>query len=61
MSSVRKRAFLYLKNKDQKPAMDFSGGKVVKKWPANEETRVRSLVQEDFTCCRASKPMHRNY
>jgi len=35
MSSVRKRAFLYFKNKDQKPAMDFSGGKVVNKWPAN--------------------------
>ena len=24
-------------------------------------TRVRSLVQEDPTCCRATKPMHHNY
>ena len=24
-------------------------------------TRVRSLVWEDSTCCRATKPVHRNY
>ena len=32
---MRKRAFLYLKNKDQKPAMDYSGAKAVKKQTAN--------------------------
>ena len=35
---------------------------LVVKWLTNglpmQETRVWSLVQEDFTCCRASKPMH---
>ena len=24
-------------------------------------TRVRALVQEDPTCCRATKPVHHNY
>ena len=26
-----------------------------------QETQVRSLLQEDSTCCRATKPMHHNY
>ena len=26
-----------------------------------QATRVRSLVQEDTTCCRAVKPMHHHY
>ena len=25
------------------------------------ETRLRSLVQEDPTCCRATKPVRHNY
>jgi len=35
---------------------DFPDGPVVKNTPANSAgTRVRSLVQEDSTCCRAIK------
>ena len=28
---------------------------------AMQETRVQSLVQEDSTSCKATKPMHHNY
>ena len=40
---------------------DFPGGPVVKNLPANKETQVQSLVQKDFTCHGATKPVHRNY
>ena len=39
----------------------FPGGSVVKDLPANEGARVRSLIWEDSTGCRASKPVHCNY
>ena len=36
-------------------------GPAVKNMPANTSgTRVRSLVQEDSTCCRAIKPVSHN-
>ena len=41
---------------------DFPGGTMVKNPPANAGgTRVRSLVREDLTCRRATKPMRHNY
>ena len=40
---------------------DFPGGPVVKNLPANKETQVQSLVQKDFTCHGATKPVHHNY
>ena len=39
----------------------FPGGAVVKNPPASAGTRVRALVQEDPTCCRAAKPVRHNY
>ena len=39
---------------------DFPGGEVVKNPPTMQGTLVRSLVQEDPTCCGATKPMCRN-
>ena len=42
-----------LKSKER----DFPAGTVVKNPPANEGTQVRSLVREDPTCCRATKPV----
>ena len=39
----------------------FPGGSVVKKPPVNEETQVSSLIQEDPTCCKATKPVRRNH
>ena len=40
---------------------DFPGGPVVKSPPANAETQVQSLVQEDPTCFGATKPLYHNY
>ena len=40
---------------------DFPGGAVVKNPPANAGKRVGSLVQEDPTCCGATKPVRHNY
>ena len=40
---------------------DFPGGPVVKNLPANKETQVQPLVQKDFTCHRATKPVNHNY
>ena len=37
------------------------GGTVVKNPPPMQGTQVRSLVREDPTCCRATKPVHHNY
>ena len=52
------------KHKDtcKKLLRDFTGVTVDKNPPANagHMTWVGSLVQEDFTCCRAIKPMHLN-
>ena len=45
----------------KKPYRDFPGGAVVNNPPANAGSRVRALVQEDPTCCRATKPVHHNY
>ena len=36
-------------------------GSVVKNPPANVGDMVQSLIQEDPTCCGATKPMHNNY
>ena len=48
------KAFVYL-------ISDFPGGPVVKNLPANKETQVQPLVQKDFTCHRATKPVNHNY
>ena len=40
---------------------DFPGGPAVKKPPANAGDTGQSLVQEDSTCCRATKAVHHNY
>ena len=43
----------------------ISGTSLVVQWlricQPVQATQVRSLVQEDTTCCRADKPMHHNY
>ena len=39
----------------------FKDGSVVKNLPANAGTWVQSLIQEDPTCHRATKPVHHNY
>ena len=39
----------------------FSGGAVVKNTPANAGAQVRALVQEDPTCCRATRPVRHHY
>ena len=39
----------------------FPGGTVVKNLPANAGDTGSALVQEDPTCCGATKPMHHNY
>ena len=43
----------------KKNPKDFPNGPVVKKPPASAGTWVQSLVQEDPTWHRATKPMHR--
>ena len=40
---------------------DFSGGAVVKNPPANAGDTDSSLLWEDPTCRRATKPMRHNY
>ena len=40
---------------------DFPGGPVLGNPPANAGTQVRSLVQEDPTCLRVTKPASHNY
>ena len=37
--------------------LDFPGGPVVKNPPANPGNMVQSLVQEDSTCHKATKPV----
>ena len=39
----------------------FPGGSMVKNLPPVQKTQVWSLVQEDPTCCTATKPMRHNY
>ena len=39
----------------------FPGGSVVKNRLPMQETQVQSLVQEDPTCPRVTKPVHQNY
>ena len=46
---------------EKKDKRDFPGEAVVKNSPANAGTRVRALVQEDPTRCRATKPVCHNY
>ena len=41
--------------------MDFPGGLVVKKLPANAGDQAQPLVQEVLTCRGATKLVHRNY
>jgi len=41
--------------------MGFPGGSVVKSPPAMQETWVQSLLQEDPTYHRATKPVHQSY
>ena len=41
--------------------MDFPSGAVGKNHLSMQGTQVQSLVQEDPTCCGATKPMHHNY
>ena len=36
-------------------------GSVVKKSPANVGDMVQSLIQEDPTCCGATRPVYHNY
>ena len=36
---------------------DFPGGRVVENPPANAGTQVQSLIQEDATCLKATKPV----
>ena len=40
---------------------DFPGGTVNKNPPGKAGAWVRSLVQEDSTCLRATKPVHHSY
>ena len=40
---------------------DFSDGVVDQNPPPVQETRVRSLVQEDSMCLGATKPIRQNY
>ena len=40
---------------------DFTGGPVVKNSPDNEGDKIQSLVWEDPTCLRVTKPVHYNY
>ena len=40
---------------------DFPGGTVDKNPAAKTGTWVQSLVQENSTCLRETKPMHHNY
>ena len=47
-----------IRNKDDE---DFPGGAVVKNPPANVGDTVLSLVREDPTCHRATKPVCHNY
>ena len=37
--------------------LGFPGGSVVKNLPANAETQVRSLIGQDPTCVRITKPV----
>ena len=49
------------KKKKKKTGRDFPGGAVVKNLPASAGTWVWSLVWEDPTCRRATKPVSHNY
>ena len=40
---------------------DFPSSSVDKNLPASAGAQARSLVQEDSTCCRATKPVHHKY
>ena len=39
---------------------DFPDDPLVENLPTNEGTQVRSLLQEDPMCCRATEPMSHN-
>ena len=41
--------------------LDFPGGPLAKNPPANAGDMVLSLLKEDFTCHRATKPTRHNY
>ena len=50
-----------LKKEQNKNSRGFPGDAVVKNPPASAGSQVRALVQEDPTCCRATKPVSHNY
>ena len=47
--------------KPPKTLEGFLGGSVVKNLPSNAGDTVQSLIQEDPTCCGATKPVCHNY
>ena len=47
--------------KTPKTLEGFLGGSVVKNLPSNAGDTVQSLIQEDPTCCGATKPVCHNY
>ena len=50
---------LTVENKNGGPS--FPGGSVIENLPANAGDRGSVLVQEDPTCCGATKPLWYNY
>ena len=48
---------IYLKKK----GLEYPGGQVVKNPPSIQGTWISSFLQEDSTCCRATKPVCHNY
>ena len=54
------RVIHFFQNQKQESG-DFPGGAVVKYLLPMQGTQVRALVQEDPTCCGATKPMRHNY
>ena len=47
--------------KEKKYLEGSLGGSVVKNLPSNAGDTVQSLIQEDPTCCGATKPVCHNY
>ena len=62
---ISKRPTMYQGRSTEHAVIVYTGASLVAPWlrirlPV-QGTRVRSLVQEDPTCCRATKPVHHNY
>ena len=60
LSKTQSQFHISLSNHD-KGIGDFSESPVVKNLPASAGARALSLLQEDPTCHRATKPPHHNY